>query len=92
MWTALTNVGFDGLMVAVLAKKNPVFIPLGAFLLAYMRTGASILNYTTEIPIEFVDIMQSIIILLIAADHFMGGSKEKLIFRMSRKKNQVVTK
>lgn len=84
MWTSLTNMGFDGLLVAVLAKKNPVFVPLGAFLLAYMRTGASILNYTTSIPIEFVDIMQAIIILLIAAEHFMGGFKEKIIFKRSR--------
>lgn len=88
MWTGLTNMGFDGLLVAVLSKKNPAFVPLGAFLLAYMRTGAAILNYTTEIPIEFVDIMQAIIILLIAAEHFMGGFKEKLIFNVSRKKNK----
>ncbi len=90
MWTALTNMGFDGLIVAVLSKKNPVFIPLGAFLLAYMRTGASILNYTTEIPIEFVDIMQAVIILLIAAEHFLGGFKEKLIFKASKEKNREV--
>lgn len=88
MWTGLTNMGFDGLLVAVLSKKNPAFVPLGAFLLAYMRTGAAILNYTTEIPIEFVDIMQAIIILLIAAEHFMGGFKEKLIFNVSKKKNK----
>lgn len=88
MWTGLTNMGFDGLLVAVLSKKNPAFVPLGAFLLAYMRTGAAILNYTTEIPIEFVDIMQAIIILLIAAEHFLGGFKEKLIFNVSRKKDK----
>lgn len=86
MWTGLTNMGFDGLMVAVLSKKNPIFVPLGAFLLAYMRTGASILNYTTEIPIEFVEIMQAIIILLIAAEHFMGGIKENIIFNASKKR------
>jgi simple sugar transport system permease protein len=81
LWTALTNMGFDGLLVAVLSKKNPIFIPLGAFLLAYMRTGAAILNYSTKIPIEFVDIMQAIIILLVAAENFMGGIKRKLIFK-----------
>lgn len=92
MWTALTNMGFDGLLVAVLAKKNPVFVPLGAFLLAYMRTGASILNYTSSIPIELVDIMQAIIILLIAAEHFLGGYKEKLIFKASRARNKEVAR
>ncbi|MBG0785103.1 MAG: ABC transporter permease [Anaerolineaceae bacterium] len=88
MWTALTNMGFDGLLVAVLSKKNPLFVPLGAFLLAYLRTGASILNYTTEIPIEFVQIVQAIIILLIAAEQFMGGYKRKLIFRSAKRKEE----
>ena len=36
-WIALTQYGFDGLMVAVLARKNPIFIPFGAFLLAYCQ-------------------------------------------------------
>lgn len=92
MWTGLTNMGFDGLLVAVLSKKNPIFVPLGAFLLAYMRTGAAVLNYTTEIPIEFVDIMQAIIILLIAAEHFLGGFKEKFIFKATKNKNKEVAK
>ena len=30
----------------------------------------------------------TLIILLIAAEHFMGGFKEKLIFNASRKKNK----
>lgn len=53
-WIALTQYGFDGLMVAVLARKNPIFIPFGAFLLAYMRIGANVLNVNTSVPIEFV--------------------------------------
>lgn len=88
MWTALTNMGFDGLLVAVLSKKNPIFVPLGAFMLAYLRTGASILNYTTEIPIEFVQIVQAIIILLIAAEQFMGKYKRRLIYKAAEEKEQ----
>ena len=41
-WTSLTNYGFDGLMVAVLARKNPALVPVGAFLIAYIRIGADI--------------------------------------------------
>ena len=49
-------------------------------------------NYTSSIPIEFVDIMQAIIILLIAAEHFLGGYKEKLIFKASRARNKEVAR
>lgn len=85
IWTALTQMGFDGLLVAVLSKKKPQYVPLGAFLLAYMRTGATILNYQTDIPLEFVQIMQAIIILLIAAEQFLGGVKNRIIFQLAKK-------
>ena len=58
------------------------------FLLAYMRTGASILNYSTELPIEFVDIMQAILILLIAGEQFLVGAKNRIIFASSKAKNR----
>ncbi|MBQ5870194.1 MAG: ABC transporter permease, partial [Lachnospiraceae bacterium] len=41
-WTASTQHGFDGLMVAVLARKNPLLVPVAALLLAYIRIGADV--------------------------------------------------
>lgn len=83
LWTEITNYGFYGLVSAVLARKNPLFAPLGALLLAYMHTGASILNYTSEVPIEFVQIMQALLILLISAQTFLRKTKNKVIFKDS---------
>lgn len=82
---ALTNYGFDGLMVAVLARKKPLFIPLAAFLLAYIRTSAAILNVTSNLPIEFVYIMQAIVIMFVAAEDFLKKSKNRVIFNYSQK-------
>lgn len=70
-WTALTQYGFDGLIVAVLAHKNPLLVPIGAFMVAHMRIGANILNVNTSAPIEFVQMMQAILIILIAAETFL---------------------
>ena len=80
-WVSLTQYGFDGLLVAVLSRKNPVFVPLGAFLLAYMRIGANILNFNTSVPIEFVQVMQAILIILIAAQTFLEKQKNSIIFK-----------
>ena len=49
-----------------------------------MHTGASILNYTSEVPIEFVQIMQALLILLISAQTFLRKTKNKLIFKDSQ--------
>jgi len=84
-WTATTNHGFDGLLVAVLAKKNPALVPIGALFLAYIRIGADVVNTTGDIPTEFVTVIQGIIILLVAAESFLSGTKNKLIFKQAEK-------
>ena len=80
-WTASTQHGFDGLMVAVLARKNPLLVPVAALLLAYIRIGADVVNSKGDIPIEFITIIQGIVILMVAAEEFMGGYKKKLIYK-----------
>lgn len=85
-YNMLTNIGMDGLIVAVLARKQPIFVPFGAFLLAYIRTASVVLNLSTAIPFEFVNMMQAVLILFVAADAFLSKSKNKMIFKESRKK------
>jgi ABC-type uncharacterized transport system permease subunit len=85
-YIALTNIGMDGLIVAVLAKKNPKFVPLSAFVLAYIRSAAVVLNYTTEIPYEFVDIMSAVLVFFVAAQEFLSKPKNKMIFDASRER------
>ena len=80
----LTNIGMDGLIIAVMAKKHPVFIPLTAFVLAYIRTAASVLNTNTNIPIELVTMLQAVIIFFVAAENFLGKSRQKAIIRAAR--------
>lgn len=87
-YNALTNIGFDGLLVAVIARKNPIFIPLAAFVLAYIRTSAVVLNLSSNIPVEFVNIMQAVIIFFVAAEQFLKKSRQKVIFRLARSKEQ----
>lgn len=88
IWVALPGYASDGLLVAVLARKNPFLVPLGAFLLAYIKAGANILNVNTDIPLEFVFVAQSVIILLIAAKSFMSGLKNRAIIRSSESENK----
>ena len=78
-WTATTQHGFDGLLVAVLAKKNPVLVPIGALFLAYIRIGADVVNTSGDIPTEFVTVIQGIIILLVAAESFLSGTKNRCV-------------
>ncbi len=88
IWETTPGVGSDGLLVAVLARKNPKLVPIAALLLAYLKTGAAILNYATDVPLELVTVMQGIIILMIGADEFLGPIKSRMIFNLAKKKEQ----
>lgn len=79
LWTDTTGHGFDGLMVAVLAKKDPKYVPVTALLLAYIRIGSDVVNSSSSIPNEFVSVIQCIIILLVAAEMFLTKQRNKLI-------------
>lgn len=68
-------------MVAVLARRNPLLVPVAALLLAYIRIGADVVNSKGDIPIEFITVIQGIVILLVAAEEFMGRFKKKMIYK-----------
>jgi simple sugar transport system permease protein len=60
--------GFIGIAVALLAQNNPIGIIFAAFLMAALHKGASDLDLeTTTITRDFSKIIQSLIILGVAA-------------------------
>ena len=79
------NYGWDGIMVGILAKNNPLYVPVAAFFLAYLRIGADIMNRSSNVPIEFVEVVQAIVIMLVAAKMFMSKYKHKLIVTNAKK-------
>jgi simple sugar transport system permease protein len=80
-WQLLPGYGWTGIIVAILARNNPVYIPVAAFFLAYMRIGADIMSRSTDMPNEFVAIIQGIIIILIAASSFLARQRHKMVVK-----------
>lgn len=83
-WTSLLGYGWDAIIICTLAKKNPLYTPLAALFLAYLRTGASIMARTTDVTLEIVQITQGIIILLVVAEQFLSGYKHKMIAKEAK--------
>ena len=82
-WYKLTGYGWDGIIVAILAKNNPILVPIAAFFLAYLRTGADIMSRTTDVASEIVAVIQAIIIMLITAEAFMSKWKQNIIVKQT---------
>lgn len=84
-WEKSPGYGWDGMLVAILAKKNPALVPFAAFFLAYLRIGADVISRTSDVPVEFVQVIQAIVIMFIAAEMFLAGLKHRAITKASRK-------
>ncbi|MGH2499428.1 MAG: ABC transporter permease, partial [Candidatus Limnocylindria bacterium] len=62
------SVGFDSIAVALLGRSNPIGILFAALLFGAFRAGAPLMQITTDVPIEVIDIIQALIVLFLAAD------------------------
>lgn len=88
-WTSLPGYGFDGIIIAILAKNNPIFVPFAALFLAYLRIGADIMSRRTDVAPEVVSIVQALIILLVGAKMFLSHYKHKKIVENSTYQSEV---
>ncbi|QUI25044.1 ABC transporter permease [Vallitalea pronyensis] len=83
-WQASPGYGWDGVIVAILARNNPALVPIGALFLAYLRVGADQMARSTDVQSEVVAIIQGVIIVLIVADSFLSKYKHKLIYKEAK--------
>lgn len=61
------GLGFDGIVVALLAKNNPLGVLLAGFFFGALRNGAMNMERVTDVPRAMVEIVQAIIVLLVSA-------------------------
>jgi simple sugar transport system permease protein len=80
-WQTLPGYGFDGVIVAILAKNRPHIVPAAAFFLAYIRIGADRMSTATDVTGEMITIIQGIIIMLFAAEAFMSRRRQKMLVK-----------
>jgi ABC-type uncharacterized transport system permease subunit len=63
-----TSTGFDAITVALLGRAHPLGILAASLLFGLMRAGAGLMQITAGIPVEIIDVIQAVILLLLAAD------------------------
>ncbi len=90
-WLASPGYGWDGIMIATLARNNPKYVIFASAFLAYVRTSADILNITSVIPIEIVQIAQQVVIVMIAARGLLHGFEKKTIVKNAQKQMQSIS-
>ena len=82
-WSALPGYGFDGVVLNILAKENPAYIPIAAFAVAYLRIGADYMYKKSDVASEIVAIIEALVIVLVAANAFLEKYHHKVITRVT---------
>jgi simple sugar transport system permease protein len=84
-WSKSVGYGWDGIMIATLAGNNPLLCIPAALFLAYVRTSADVLSMQSNIPTEIVNIVQQVVIIMIAAQGLLAGAEKRAIVKNAHK-------
>jgi general nucleoside transport system permease protein len=81
----ITNItvglGFEGIVVALLARNNPLAVPITALAYGYLRAGADIMERSSDVSREMVLVIQAIIILLVTAERILPMVQKSIAAR-----------
>lgn len=66
-----TDVGMDGVVIALLAGNNPFGVVLTGFFYGALKNGASIMQRIADVPSSLVDIVRGSIVLIITTNFTM---------------------
>ncbi len=83
-WLYPLEYGWDGIILATLSRNNPLFIPLSAFFISYLRIGSDIMARKSDVPREALKIVQGIIIILIIAEKLTARFEKQALFKKAK--------
>lgn len=78
-WQLSPGYGWEGVIVAIIARNHPLMIIFASLFLSYLRVGGQILNLMADVPSELVAVIQSVIILLITAEAFLAAWRYRMM-------------
>jgi simple sugar transport system permease protein len=66
-----TGYGFDSIAIALLGKNTVLGVVLSALLFAGLRSGATQMQFRTQISADIISVIQALILIFIAADQII---------------------
>lgn len=90
-WTSSPGYGWTGIVVALLARRNPLFVPLSALFIGYLNVGADIMARNSDASREVVLIIQGVMMLLIAAEALFSKWRQRVVVKIAREQEALAT-
>lgn len=64
---------FEGILIAIVARNRPLAVPVVAIFYGYLRQGAQLMGFRTDVPAEMIAVVQALVILLVASSFSLPG-------------------
>jgi simple sugar transport system permease protein len=77
MFVSVTGFTFNGIVVALLARNNPLMVPLAALFYGYLLVGADAMEQRVAIGQEVLQVIQAVLVLLLAVRAWRTASHEQ---------------
>jgi len=88
-WTVSPGYGWSGIVVALLARNNPLMVPIAALFMGYLNVGANIMARNSDVSSEVVKIIQGVMILMIAAETLLKHWKQRMIVKAAKAESEM---
>jgi ABC-type uncharacterized transport system permease subunit len=75
------NYGFSGVLIAFLARNNPMVIGIASFLIALLFDTGRSLQVFNQIPFSFVQLAQAVIVMIVASSEFFIRHRVRIVRR-----------
>jgi simple sugar transport system permease protein len=77
--------GFDAITVALLGRSHPFGVVVAALLMGALRSGATRMQFESQVPVDIISVIQALILLFIAADQIV-----RFLFRLKTPREKLV--
>lgn len=77
--------GYDAITVALLGRSHPLGVVAAAFLMGAMRSGATRMQFESQVPVDIISVIQALILMFVAADQIV-----RYIFRLRAPREKLV--
>ncbi len=75
------GLGFEGIVVSLLARNNPLAVPFTGLAYGYLRAGADVMERSSDVSREMVLVIQAVIILLVTAERILPLVQRRIASR-----------
>jgi simple sugar transport system permease protein len=77
--------GYDAITVALLGRSHPLGVVAAALLMGAMRSGATRMQFESQVPVDIISVIQALILMFVAADQIV-----RYIFRLRAPREKLV--